>query len=531
MFARLGRFAYRRRRLIVSIWALVFVTGAVLGTQVFSRTKSNLDGGATSEAVQADQHLSAARIHVGPADGGGDGPDFAAVVDGRSIDDPGLRTSITAVSERLRAVPGVKSVLEVYGTPQARPQLVSGDSRTTIVQVTMRGDVFGRSFDDAVAESRRLLKTIDAPTVAIGGTMFVDDEFNHQSEKDLQRAELGSIPISLIVMVLVLGGITLSALVAAGLPLMLAFVSIMATFLVLLGLTYLTDVSIYAINVATMFGLGLSFDYGLLVVNRFREERAAGHDVAAAVERTTATAGVTIAFSAMTVAAALAGMFVFDDPILRSLGMGGVAVVLVALLAGITLLPALLGVAGKRIKPARERASDHGYFYRLSRLVQRRAVFVVVVISTLLVVSALPFLGVKLAGDDYRTLPRGSETRAAYTLLAQKFPGTSDEPITVVLDLKPDDQRLAGIVQKIKALPSVASVAAAGHGGIPADPEAASPPSTSSLLAPPTATRRSASRSRSGPPTSACTRRSPASRLSSSTTSIRCRRGCRGRSR
>jgi RND superfamily putative drug exporter len=241
---------------------------------------------------------------------------------------------------------------------------------------------------------------------------------------------------------------------------MLAFVSIMATFLVLLALTYLTDVSIYAINVATMFGLGLSFDYGLLVVNRFREERAAGYDVPAAVERTTATAGVTIAFSAMTVAAALAGMFVFDDPILRSLGMGGVAVVLIALLAGVTLLPALLSISGRRIKPARERSSDHGYFYRLSRLVQRRAVFVVVVIATLLVVSAMPFLGVRLAGDDYRTLPRNSQTRAAYTLLAQKFPGVSDDPITAVLDLKPDDSRLAQVVQTIKAMPGVASVTA-----------------------------------------------------------------------
>ena len=456
MFARLGRFAYRRRRLILAVWTLVFFAGLAFGTQVFSRTKSNLNGGANSEAVQGDRLLATQRVR--PAGEAAKGPEFAAVVDGRAVDDPALRASITDVAQRVRAVAGVESVLEVYSVPLARSRLVSSDGRTTIVSVTMRGNVVGKALDSAVAEASRLLKTIDAPTVAIGGKTLVEKEFNRQSEKDLQRAELGSIPISLVVMVLVLGGLTLSALVAAGLPLLLAFFSIMATFLVLLALTYLTDVSIYAINVATMFGLGLSFDYGLLVVNRFREERAAGRDVAAAVERTTATAGVTIAFSAMTVAAALAGMFVFDDPVLRSLGMGGVAVVLVALLAGITLLPALLSVAGHRIKPAKVVASDHGYFYRLSRIVQRRAALVVVIIATLLAVSALPFLGVKLEGDDYRTLPRGSQARTAYTLLAQKFPGVSDEPIVALFHLQPDDARVQKVVETIKAMPGVASV-------------------------------------------------------------------------
>lgn len=456
MFARLGRFAFRRRRVIVAVWALVFVAGIMLGTQVFGRTKSDLDGGAASEAVQADRRINEARILRSPDDA--PGPDFAAVIDGKQVDDASLQKSVIEVAARIRAVPGVRSVLDVYSLPEARPQIVSKDGATSIVQVTLKAGLPEKSFDSAVKESRRLLKTIDAPTVAIGGEMFVDDEFNEQSEKDLQRAELGSIPISLIVMVLVLGGLTLSALVAATLPLLLAFFSIMATFLVLLAVTYMTDVSIYAINVATMFGLGLSFDYGLLVVNRFREERAAGYDVARAVERTTATAGVTIAFSALTVAAALAGMFVFDDPILRSLGMGGVAVVLVALVAGLTLLPALLAMAGNRIAPAKSRAPDHGYFYRLSRLVQRRAVFVVIIVATLLAVSALPFLRVRLEGDDYRTLPRGSETRAAYTLLAEKFPGVSDDPITVSFDVVPTDARMPTVVETLKAIPGVASV-------------------------------------------------------------------------
>ncbi|MEO6715445.1 MAG: MMPL family transporter [Mycobacteriales bacterium] len=456
MFARLGRFAYQRRRVIVIVWALVFAAGGVLGTQVFNRTKSDLGGGEGSEAVQADRRLRDSEVRT--SDGGGAGPEFAAAVDGRSVDDPALRASIVDVAQRLRALPGVLSVIDVVAVPQARPQLVSADGRTTIVQVTLKGSLPPDQFDAAVRDARSLLKTIDAPNVVIGGAMFIDDEFNEQSEKDLQRAELGSIPVSLIVMVFVFGGLTLSALVAASLPMIMAFFCITTTFLVLLGFTYLTDVSIYAINVATMFGLGLSFDYGLLVVNRFREERGAGHDVQAAVERTTATAGLTIAFSALTVAAALSGMFVFDDDILRSLGMGGVAVVLVGLLAGLTLLPALLAIAGERIKPAKVRSSDHGYFYQLSGLVQKRAVLVVVITSALLVLTAIPFLRVRLEGDDYRALPRGSETRAAYTLLQEKFPGVSDDPIVALFDMRPDDPRNRQVIEALTAMPGVASV-------------------------------------------------------------------------
>jgi RND superfamily putative drug exporter len=454
MFAQLGRFAYRRRRRIIAVWAALFVLGLALGSGVFGRTKSDLNGGASSESVVADRRLEAARITSGEGDD--TGADFGAVVDGRAVDDPALRASVTAVAEQVRRLDGVHSVIEPYTAPdEARAALVSADGRTLIMRVVLkpwRGEA-SFDFDRTVEESRRLLHTIDAPTVKLGAEMFVDDEFEEQSEKDLQRAEFGSIPISLIVLGFVLAGV-----VAALLPVIVAVFSVLVTFLILLGVTYLTDVSIYALNVAIMFGLGLSFDYGLLMVNRFREERAAGYDVAAAVERTTATAGVTIAFSALTVAAALSGLFVFDDPILRSLAMGGVAVVVVALLAGITLLPALLGAAARRIKPAKAHAPDHGYFYRLSRLVQHHSVLVVGVVSLLLVLSALPFAGVKLEGDDYRTLPRGSETRAGYEILHAKFPGISDEPIVVVADVAADDPKAAQASATLEAMPDVTSV-------------------------------------------------------------------------
>jgi RND superfamily putative drug exporter len=454
VFARLGRFAYRRRRRIIAVWAVLFVLGITVGSQAFSRTTSDLDGGTSSESVQAWERLDRERVPRGVEDNAR-GDDFGAVIDGRRVDDPVLTSSVTSVADQIRRIDGVHSVLEPYSAPEeVRAGLLSPDGRTLLVQVVMKRWSPQRpyDFDRAVEDARDLLHRIDAPTVAIGGEMFIDEEFEEQSEKDLLRAEAGSIPLSLLVLVFVIG------LVAAGLPLAMAFCGLASTLLVLLGLTYLTDVSIYAINVATMFGLGLSFDYGLLVVNRYREERAAGYDIAGAVERTTATAGVTIAFSALTVAAALSGLFVFDDPILRSLAMGGVAVVLVALAAGMTLLPALLAVAGKRIKPAKSRGTDHGYFYRLSRLVQRRAGAVVILVATLLAVSAVPFLGVRLETDDYRSLPRSSESRAAFTLLAEKFPRVSDDPITVVADVSADDPKARQALTTLQALAGVVAV-------------------------------------------------------------------------
>ena len=451
MFSRFGRLAYRRRRLVVVAWLLVAIVAGVFGTGVFGRTSSDLDGGADSESVVAADRLIDAETTRSDER---TGMQLAAIVDGRSADDPALQQSIAGAAERIGNVDGVLRVVHAAAAPpEARAVLISADGRTTIVQVTLKADLADDVRHRAIDASIAQLRTIDAPTVRIGSEEFISDEFNEQSERDLQRAEFGSIPVSLIVLVFVLAGVA-----AALVPVVVAVFSVLVTFLVLFLLTFVTDLSIYAINVAIMFGLGLSFDYGLLMVNRYREERAAARDIAAAVERTTATAGVTIGFSALTVAAALSGMLVFDDPILRSLAYGGIATVLVAMVAGVTLLPALLGLMGRWIKPAKERGSDHGYFYRLSRLVQRRAVPVVAMTSLLLIASALPFLGVKLEGEDYRMLPRGSETRAAYALLHEKFPGVSDDPIVVVGDVVVDDRRAAQAMQAITAMPGVESV-------------------------------------------------------------------------
>ena len=173
----------------------------------------------------------------------------------------------------------------------------------------------------------------------------------------------------------------------------------------LLGASAPGDVAVYSINVVTMFGIGLGIDYGLLIMGRFREERAAGRTVPEAVERTSATAGVTVAYSGLTVAVSLAGLLVFDSQGLRSLAIGGIGVVLLAVLAAVTLLPALLALVGHRIRPARTTGTEGRFFARVADVVQRRAPLVVALTAGLLILAAVPFASARFEQPDARSLP------------------------------------------------------------------------------------------------------------------------------
>ena len=150
--------------------------------------------------------------------------------------------------------------------------------------------------------------------------MLVSETFASASENDLLRGEAIALPIAILVMVLLLGG-----LVAAGMPLLVALGGVLTTLAVLVGATVLGDVSIFSVNVVNMLGIGLGIDYGLLMVNRFREERGHGLDVHDAVVATVASAGTTVVFSALTVAVAMSGLFVFGVPLLTSFGIAGLS--------------------------------------------------------------------------------------------------------------------------------------------------------------------------------------------------------------
>jgi putative drug exporter of the RND superfamily len=443
VFASLGRFAYRRRVPVVLAWVLLLAVGLAAGGQVFGRLGTGSGLRDDAESVVVSDLLS--RVA-----GGGSG--MTGLIDGRSADDPAFRAGLDRAVRDLEALPGVARVTGPFVRGREVPGLVAGDRRAVLVTVQLETGP-GVDREQLVERAAGRLRAVDAPRVLVGGEELARDEFQEQAQRDLERGETLALPVMLVLLFLVFRGI-----VAALTPLVVAVVAVAGALLILLGVSQAADISAYSVNVITMLGLGLAVDYSLLVISRFREERAGGLDIPGAIERTLATAGRTVAFSGLTVAAALCGLLAFAEPFLRSLAWGGIGVVLVAMVAALTLVPALLGLWGRRIRPGRAVSTDHGVFFRLSRLVQRAAPVIVVGVAALLVLLALPFRHARLENSGLESLPRSSESRQLFEAVNHRFPGGGTDPLVVVVESAPGNPLVADYLRRVQALPGVARV-------------------------------------------------------------------------
>jgi RND superfamily putative drug exporter len=443
VFASLGRFAYRRRVPVVLAWVLLLAVGLAAGGQVFGRLGTGSGLRDDAESVVVSDLLS--RVA-----GGGSG--MTGLLDGRSADDPAFRAELDRAVRDLEAVPGVAKVTGPFVQGREVPGLVAADRRAVLVTVELETGP-GVDREQLVERATGRLRAVDAPRVLVGGDELSRDEFQTQAQRDLERGETLALPVMLVLLFLVFRGI-----VAALTPLVVAVVAVAGALLILLGVSQVADISAYSVNVITMLGLGLAVDYSLLVISRFREERAGGLDIPEAIERTLATAGRTVAFSGLTVAAALCGLLAFAEPFLRSLAWGGIGVVLVAMVAALTLVPALLGLWGRRIRPGRAAISDRGVFFRLSRLVQRAAPVIVVGVAALLVLLALPFRHARLENSGLESLPRSSESRQLFEAVNDRFPGGDTDPLVVVVESAPGNPLVADYLRRVQALPGVARV-------------------------------------------------------------------------
>jgi RND superfamily putative drug exporter len=413
---------------VFAAWALVLVVSVLVGGSVTDRLRTDAEGKKGTEAGQVLDRLD---------DMGAGSPDVVGLVDGLRVDDPATTALLTSTVEDLRTIPGVVAV----DSAATNPLLVSTDGNGALIGVVLDPNLGDGAEDDAVDAVSERLRAIEettapdgtSPEVLVGGEAVLAEENVQQSEKDLRKAELISLPIVLVLAVVIFGG-----LLAASLPLGIALVSVPGALLVLSLLTRVMDLHLFALNAATMLGLGLAVDYALLMVNRFRDERAAGHDIPRAVERTLVTAGTTVMFSALTVAVALLGFVVFDNDVFRSIGIGGIGVVLFAMTAALTLLPAVLASFGHRIKPARVTARTGHYFHRIATIVQRRALLVATLVAVGLAVLAIPFTQARLEVPGAESLPRSLETRQLFDEEQARFVIGGDDPITVIADADAD---------------------------------------------------------------------------------------------
>ncbi|MFI6995377.1 MMPL family transporter [Nonomuraea wenchangensis] len=412
MFERAGRLVYRGRwtLLVLSLAAALLV--APLGMELFGRMA---DGG--FEDPRADS-TTAARWSDDWY--GEHAPDVVVLYHHPSVKarDPRYRK---AVHDALRALPAEHvGALATYWTTGSK-LMVSKDGRSTYALVTLKGD---KQAGYAAVEDR--LRRATNLQVSIGGPVPLLKELNDQTAADLARAEAISMPVLLVLLVVVFG-----SLVAAGLPLLVGAFAVLGALVLLRLLTEVTEVSVFSLNVVTMLGLGLAVDYSLFVLKAFREEIAAGATSEQAVVRTMATAGRTVAFSGLTVATALLGLLVFPQMFLRSIGLGAAAVVLVAMGAALVVLPAALGVLGRRVNAlrltpdlgggGRGGGQGGGMWHAVASSVMRRPLLYLVAVAAVLVALAAPFLHVTFGNVDHRVLPAGSESRRVAEIVDRDF--------------------------------------------------------------------------------------------------------------
>ncbi|MGI5216216.1 MMPL family transporter, partial [Plantactinospora sp. CA-290183] len=364
---------------------------------------------------------------------------------------------VTAILDRLRQHPEIASVSSWYET--GAPNLLATDRHATYALVQLRAT----DPDEQTDRYEELRPALDAPgvTTEVGGNVAFLAESNRQTTEDITRAETLSLPVLLVLLILIFRG-----LVAAATPLLVGGLAILGAFVAVRLISTVTDVSVFAINIITLIGLGMAVDYALFVVSRFREELAAGHPTGRAIQRTMATAGRTVLVSGLIIATALASLLIFPQVFLKSMALGGMAAVLVAMLAALTVLPALLAVLGPRINalavpvPWRRGAdragraapgTDGGAWARLAHSVMRRPVLYLVGVAAVLALLAVPFFRFEAGGFDERVLPVDAPPRMVAERIETGFPGSSVAPIDVLVtgtadaDLRPFADRVAGV--------------------------------------------------------------------------------------
>jgi uncharacterized membrane protein YdfJ with MMPL/SSD domain len=461
MFEAWGRFIFRRRRLVLLIAGLVVVAAAVWGTGVFGKLQSA--GGFAPPASQSQHETDLAARTFGP-----DAGDVVLLYSGTdlTVTAPAYRAAVTSSLARLPSA-DVVSAQTYWSTGSARFASASGHETFALLQLRGRGDAAKIKSWDAIAGK------VSAPglTVRAGGQIPTEAAINKQVTGDIGRAEGISMPLLLLLLLVIFG-----SLAAASLPLAIGGIGILGSFAALRLLTLATSVSIYSINITTILGLGLAIDYGLFLVGRFREELTRQPSVEDAVARTVATAGRTVAVSGVTVAMALASLLLFPEVFLRSMGYGGVATVLVDMLAALTVLPALLAMLGPRVNALRIRrsagrppaAEATGGWYRLAASVMRRPLVYATAIVVALLVLALPFLHISWGGTDARALPASAPARVVTQALTRDFPGNPTAPIETMVRFD-GPVRQAGLAGYAIRLGHVAGVTGARVTGIHGD--------------------------------------------------------------
>jgi RND superfamily putative drug exporter len=423
MLQRLGRFTVRRRRWVLAGTLMAVIVAAAVGGGVFERLSG---GGFTDPDAESTRGKELLEEVFETGD-----PNVILLVTAKqdSVDNPTVASEGAALTEELAREPVIEQAFS-YWTLGAAPPLRSNDGTQALVLARVHGDE--DEIDAAIEElSPKFTRENGSITVDFGGRGEVVRQITTQTESDLQRSEMITFPILLILLILVFGSV-----VAAGLPLAVAAISVVGTLLVLFLLTLVTDVSVFSINLTTALGIGLGIDYSLFIVSRFREEMRAGLSSDDAVVRTVETAGRTVLFSGLTVAISLSAMLVFPMYFLRSFAYSGVAVVALASFGALVFLPSLLATVGPRIDRwtliRRKPKQNGGGWHRIATFVMRRPLPIALSVVAVLLLLGAPFLGAEFGLADDRVLPESASSRRVQDEIRTNFSSLQAAALSVV---------------------------------------------------------------------------------------------------
>ncbi|MGB3770859.1 MAG: MMPL family transporter [Rhodococcus sp. (in: high G+C Gram-positive bacteria)] len=450
---RWASFVVSRARWVLIAAVVVVLASATWGLGVFGSLSQGGYEDPGSEAVQVAKQIEG----LGTAS-----PDIIAIYtapDGSTLDDIG--PDVTAVLDRFTADTEPDSVTSYWTAgPVEKPFLSSIDGTKGLATV-----VIGPDSGVTVSSFAELLPQLEVPGVEtqFAGASVAGVSFNTQLQEDLVRAEIIAIPITLVLLVFIFGGV-----VAAAVPVVVGALSVAAALTVLRLLTTVTEISSFAVNVASLLGLGLAIDYGLFIVSRFREELRGGANGHDAARRTMLTAGRTIVFSGLLLICAFAGMLVFPQAIIRSLGYGAMAAVGCAAVLSLTAVPAVLAILGPRInaitwsRTASDRgdARAHKFWGGVVTRVMKRPIAVATVIVVGLLILATPLLKATLGEVSYTALPKDDPARVAFETLASDFRSTGDSA-SIVLDgdsARPDGATINSVTTAARGIDGIENV-------------------------------------------------------------------------
>jgi uncharacterized membrane protein YdfJ with MMPL/SSD domain len=427
----LARSASRHPWRTLVVWVIALFTAGVLASQFLGGAlTTDTDFTNEPEAKQA-ANLLEVRLR-----GPNEGTEFVVVTAASAVTDPAYRAYVSELQATITALG--PDVVQHVGSYLTNEGPVSETGRSTLLPVTLAGVDHTAVGESAVRLVDRV-KSIEAPEgfeALVAGPATLENDFIRLAEEGLQQGETIGLAVALVVLVFVFG-----AVVASLIPILLAVMAIAIALGAAAAFGLAFDLPFFIANIITMIGLAVGIDYSLFIVSRYREERANGLDKLDAITHTGATASRAVFFSGLTVMVALMGMLLLPNTIYRSIGLGAILVVITAVAASLTLLPAVLALMGDKVDALRIRGRRTGWGRRHSRLwdgitgtVMRRPVVSLVLAGGILMVAALPYFSINEGFSGVSTLPDEVQSKKAFLILEKEFSGGLGSPVEIVID-------------------------------------------------------------------------------------------------